>query len=342
MTAPFGQDEPAEDPLRREALEWLGKVRAGPDPETERAFRAWHEADPRHKAMFESVLATWRLNGASALTPTADVPDRLAKYDAGRRFRNCLAIAASLVLGLVVIAGIARIWMTNNAPSVVRQERLASGANDIRTTTLPDGSRVTLDGASELAANFTAAERRVTLLHGRARFDVAHDPDHPFIVTAGGREVVAHGTVFDVDLRAQRLAVSLIRGSIEVRTPTRPGPGQQPQASPPPGRYLLPGQRLVIEKDDRQAQPVAMPPDEADWTTPTLTFDDRPLSEVIAQANRHGSGRIVLAQPALQSLRYTGTIRTRDNQDIAQMIAATFGLDIARGQQGTILLAQRN
>lgn len=342
MTAPTGQDEPAEDPLRQEALEWLGKVRAGPDTETERAFKAWEAADPRHKAMFEDVFATWKLNGVSALTPAADSPDRLAKYDGERRFRNCLAIAASLVLGLIVIGGIARIWMAGNAPAVIKQERLASAANDIRTMTLPDGSRVTLDGGSELVVNFTSAERRVTLTRGRARFDVAHDPDHPFIVTAGGREVVAHGTVFDVDLRAQRLAVSLIRGSIEVRMPLRAATGEHPATPPQSGQFLLPGQRLSIEKDQHEAQPAPMPTDEADWTTPTLTFEDRPLSEVIAQANRHGAGRIVLAQPALQALRYTGTIRTRDQQDIAEMIAASFGLNVAHGDHGTILLALRN
>lgn len=339
--AAAGEETPAHDPLREEAFAWLARIRGHPDAETQAAFKDWYEADPRHAEVFESVLATWELNELSSRTPLARQPDRLGKYARRRRIRSCLAIAASLVLGLAVVTSIARTWMAGGHAPAERQEQLASGTAQIRTVTLPDGSRVTLDAASRLAVAFTASERRLTLERGRARFDVAHDPQHPFIVTAGAREVVAHGTLFDIDLRGSCLGVSLLRGSIEVRKARKPAAGHQPKP-PEPGQYLLPGQRLVLETADGKAQPVAMPSDEPDWTTAMISFEDRPLSDVVAWANRDGSSRIVLAQPALASLRYSGTLRAGDTPGTAHMIAASFGLDMTRDKTGAILLARRN
>lgn len=338
---PSGQEEPAEDPLRLEAIEWLSKVRGHPDLVTEQAFRAWYEADTRHAETFESVLTNWKLSGVSALTPAAETQNRLATYGARRRLRHHLLLAASLVLGVAVVAGIARVRMPSDVSSIAGQERLTSGAKTLRTVTLADGSRVTLDRGSEMSINFTASERRLILESGRARFEVAHDREHPFIVDAGAREIVAHGTLFDVDLRAGHSEVSLIRGSIEVRLPTQRENGQQHGAAAP-GQYLVPGQRLPIGKGDKQAQPGAVSSEEGDWTTGMIAFDDRPLSEVIAYVNQGGSARIVLAPPALGALRFTGTLRTGKAQDIAQMLAASFGLDIAGGEQGAILLTRRN
>lgn len=340
MAAP-GEEDPAEDGVRQEAFAWLARIRGNPDAETEAAFKAWYEADPRHAETFESVLATWNLNQMSSQTPVAQAPDRLAKYAARAKVRSCLAIAASLVLGVAVVAGIARTWIVGDGSSPGRQEQLASGAAKIRTVTLPDGSRVTLDLASSLTVQFTGSERRLTLERGRARFDVAHDPQHPFIVTAGSREVVAHGTLFDVDLRGSGLAVSLLRGSIEVRKPIKPAADRQ-HAPPEPGQYLLPGQRLSLAKAGGEVQPVAVPTGEPDWTTLMMTFEDRPLADVVAWVNHDGTSRIVLTQPALASLRYSGTVRAGDAAGIAQMIAASFGLDMVRDRAGTILLTRRN
>ena len=61
-----------------------------------------------------------------------------------------------------------------------------------------------------------SSERLLTLSEGRARFIVAHEA-RPFIVRAASNEVVATGTIFDVSLIQDRLAVVLLEGSVEVR-----------------------------------------------------------------------------------------------------------------------------
>ena len=72
---------------------------------------------------------------------------------------------------------------------------------------LPDGSIVELDAQSEIAVNFEPSVRRVELVRGEALFKVQKDPNRPFIVRAGGVEVRAVGTAFDVRLGSAAVEV---------------------------------------------------------------------------------------------------------------------------------------
>src|SRR3546814_19363224 len=61
------------------------------------------------------------------------------------------------------------------------------------------------------------AGRQVELLAGRAKFDVAKDPQRPFTVAAGDKLVVAVGTRFSVELIDGQVRVILYEGQVEVR-----------------------------------------------------------------------------------------------------------------------------
>jgi transmembrane sensor len=214
-----GQGAPADEVLRNEASAWHAKLRGSPDEADLLAFQDWYDQDPRHAQAFDDVVETWDRVGILERTATGREQDRLAKHVPGRMTRTLLLIAAGLILALVVYAGVARAWLGGSSSGSSQQQEFASAPGQIRTVVLADGSHVTLDTNSALAVNFTASQRRLTLVRGRARFDVAHDPDHPFIVVADGSEVIAHGTIFDVDLDGNLPLVSLLRGSVEVRRP---------------------------------------------------------------------------------------------------------------------------
>src|SRR4029077_19161785 len=81
---------------------------------------------------------------------------------------------------------------------------------------LADGSKVTLNTASAVHADYTGPERRVTLVRGEAFFDVAKDHTRPFVVSAGSRNVIAVGTAFDVRLQDRRVRVTLVEGKVRV------------------------------------------------------------------------------------------------------------------------------
>lgn len=239
---------------------------------------------------------------------------------------------------LIIAAGISsgiRLLDGTSHPSAPRQ--LASGdyvtrVGEIRTIQLSDGSRITLDTNAELRVRYTRAVRSILLDRGRVRFEVAHDAAWPFVVTAGGGTVTARGTVFDVDA-ASLVHVALIEGAIDVQLPS-------PKTTPLPVRHLHAGEQLVFDPTMAGA-PERSRPDASinkDWVSGMKTFDDVPLSDILAELNRYSVTRIELADPSLGTGRRFFDLDLRDINGSAEDIAGKLHLEIDRSRPGLLLL----
>lgn len=84
--------------------------------------------------------------------------------------------------------------------------------------TLVDGTKVWVNALSQLKfpAQFSKTERRV-FLEGEAYFEVAHNPDRPFIVESKGNEIKVLGTHFNVNSYSEEVRTTLAEGKVEVR-----------------------------------------------------------------------------------------------------------------------------
>ncbi|WP_157215277.1 FecR family protein [Flavisphingomonas formosensis] len=329
-----GREARTDEIVRAEAIAWLTRLRSPDGADDHETFQDWYAADPRHADIYDDVLGTWDSTALAARTPAGEMPRRFDSKPTRPRYRMAVAAVAALVL--VVLSGIGLQRFGAFGPGRTDPAEVASRIGEIRTVTLADGSRVTLDTNSALAIAYTAGERRLTLEHGRARFDVAHDPARPFVVTAGSGMIIAHGTLFDVDLQQRRVTVSLLRGSVEVRNEAA---GRVETART--GRLLKPGQRLALEQHTPMGSPVALRASETRWPSGMLSFEDASLAEVVAAANRYNSAQIILADRAIGALRFTGTFAARDAQGLARMLSATFNLDLSHDDHGSLILAPR-
>src|SRR3546814_6222189 len=90
--------------------------------------------------------------------------------------------------------------------------RISDWSSDVCSSDL-----VSLDAATKVNVRMKEAGRQVELLAGRAKFDVAKDPQRPFTVAAGDKLVVAVGTSFSVELIDGQVRVILYEGQVEVR-----------------------------------------------------------------------------------------------------------------------------
>ena len=83
-------------------------------------------------------------------------------------------------------------------------------------------AKISLDSDTLIEVAYSDERRSLTLLSGRAKFDVAKDPRRPFTVRAHGRLVVATGTVWGTLPRVNRLVRISARGEMsELEPPTR-------------------------------------------------------------------------------------------------------------------------
>src|SRR5262249_25581647 len=105
-----------------------------------------------------------------------------------------------IAAGLLLLIGGACLWMGDPWVALLADQRTAVGER--RTVGLADGSAVELGPSTAMTLQFSAAERRVTLLSGEAYFVVAPmrgGEVRPFVVAAEGGTARALGTRFMVD-----------------------------------------------------------------------------------------------------------------------------------------------
>jgi transmembrane sensor len=308
--------------VRREAALWVARLGGGTGEQDHVAFRAWYEADRRNAEAYDRMAAIW---SASGQLPKAAPEARGAAAPGRRDF--VYAVAAS-ILAIAAIAFMLRGGMSGagSEPPV----SYATSRGELREVALPDGSRVVLDAGSRIELAFSAAERRLFLREGRARFSVAHEA-RPFIVQAGQDQVVATGTVFDVSLLDHRLSVVLLEGTVEIRRSRGP--------TAPSVRRLTAGHRLVLQG---QGEPATTPMARGDtsWASRMLEFDDIALGQVVEMANRYSSTQIRVEDEAVRGLRVTGAYRAGDAAGLARGLAAAFGLRLSTDPDGNLRLSR--
>jgi transmembrane sensor len=323
------EEDALGDGARAEAAAWLARLRGTSTAEDHAAFEEWYDADPRHAAAYEAILESWETAGLARTTPIGIGRSGLAPAGA-RRWRYAMAAIAATIVIVVLAFG------ANGAgiigPKTNRPIEFASGADEVRTVDLADGSRVTLGGNSLLRSAFVAGERRVWLSQGRARFAVAHDAARPFIVETPAGLIIAHGTVFDVTITGARVAVSLLQGSVEVRPAV-----SSSRAVPITPAMLSPGQRTVMVAGEPPSPPTSTKNSVAESQDGMLSFENAPLGDVVAAVNRKAARQIVLSDPALAELRFTGTFHAAATDELAAMLAAMFDLRLSH-DRGVIIL----
>ena len=189
-----------------QAAVWDARLRS-PDltAEERERFAEW-KCDRQNAECFDQLQTA-----LSTLRDAADHPQlrglrESARIVERRSARSGLIGRVALAASLVVIVGVSISWVLKQPGT----DSWSTGAGEIRTVALRDGSSVTIHSSTRLEAVWSEHQRRIRLLAGRALFRVAKDPLRPFVVSAGSSTITALGTTFDVQLRSEALRVILL------------------------------------------------------------------------------------------------------------------------------------
>lgn len=331
-----------------EASAWRTRLTEAGE-ESSPAFEAWRDADPANARAWRRVQSAWDIAGEAAHSPEwmaarRDALDRAARRARARwmgweRGRN-RALAAGLAL--LFVLGLSLWGMKIASQPVYRTE-----FGERRVVTLSDGSRLTLDSATEVRVAFSGESRRIELRRGQARFDVAHDVERPFTVRAGDQTVVATGTAFTVDMMGDRVRVTLIEGRVTVfAAPRRPGTLRALAPSPASTRgdrgsiVLIPGQALIaapvrpplVQKANLDAATA--------WESGQLVFVDERLDAVVERINRYSS-RQIRVEGAAAAIRVSGVFNAGDVDAFVEAAVGYFPLTRRTDEDGEIILSMR-
>lgn len=326
--------------MEEQAAGWIWRLDRGLTSEEQDVFFDWIAADPRnaealtrHRRNWKRLdrLAAWRPEHGQRPNPDLLAPARRRTW--GRRVIWLpLAVAAAIVTAVAVWDQIAsRLPDESQEVVALRPEN---------RQILADGSHVKLKGAAVVTVLYSETERRVRLERGEGYFMVNQDPQRPFVVEAQGLEVRAVGTAFNVSLGHETVSVLVTQGSVRVRTP------DQPDVQPTLAATLLEAsQQADIALDVQAPKPEVKTVSREEiqhvlaWQHAMMTFDQRPLSAIVAELNLLNRRQLILGDDTVAAMRFSGTIRSDNVEGFVRLLEAGFGV---RGEKtGTAAIVLR-
>jgi len=244
-------------------------------------------------------------------------------------------LAAAAMVLVVLGAGIVAWYEANLATTYV------TGIGERRSIALEDGSMVELNARSRLRVHFTRKQRSIDLLEGQALFDVAKNPDWPFVVTTSDTRVRAVGTQFDVYRKRSGTVVTVVEGRVAVdpnQKGTRDGASSPPlgnsQRAAGAALRLAPREVLLAAGEQMTVTPVNVVPPELvntevaiAWTQKKLIFESTPLREVVEEFNRYNRQQLVIRDPELFDFHVSGVFPSTDSTRMVEFLRQRFGVE---------------
>lgn len=308
----------------RMAAEWWVRLRdAKASEHTTDQWLAWIDEDDAHLDAFERVTELAAGLGSLDEVPHAALMAEFAPAAVPRRWWPLSAAAAAVLL---VAGGYVGWSMLGQSSS---PQLYASPIAAQREVTLDDGSRVALGGATRLTTRFSRSHREVDLVEGEAYFEVVHNANRPFVVHAGKLRIEDIGTAFDVRRTGDRVTISMAEGRVRI-VDGASGAGRSLEAVAGQAVSYDPSHPALDISTTDPAQAAA-------WRYARLEFDNEPLSVVVANINRYRVHPVRIADARLQSLTFTGTVKTNAIDDWLQALPQVLPLTVSEVGGQTVL-----
>ncbi len=295
-----------------DARDWIVRLTAGNVSRQDLdRFHAWRAQSPEHARAFAREKEFWQLlqnvdgSGLDAAPVAAPMPRAAVSR---RKFLVGAAVAASAA---ALAAPRIMTWMRSD---------FTTGAGELVTAALPDGSTMLLNTNSAVDVDFQPGLRLVNLLSGEVEFSVRLDTGAPFRVAAlGGNSDAFEGT-YAVRSIADEVTVTAAAGAIAVTGGSAANlvsltAGQQT-------RYRS-GEAPMAATDVNVANELA-------WRGGRVVFEGRPFRSAVGELGRYVPERLVIATHTHDASPVSAVFLTRDAHDAIEALAQTQGMTVRR------------
>ena len=237
------------------------------------------------------------------------------------QYLNVAAIIALAVVGSLIFHQYQSSPLSAPVATVVK----ATAPGQKHTFQLPDGTRVRLNADSKLTYSATQdnGPREVSLT-GEAFFEVAHDAQRPFTVTARGVATTALGTSFNVRAYDTTVAVALVTGRVRV--------AQQPSSA-----VLVPGERIRYFRNAPPRKDRYDALRDLAWREGTLHFSQATLPRVVQQLERWYGVTVTTEGQPVRPWNYTGTFTKESLENVLTGVSYTHDFTFRIREKDVIL-----
>ena len=356
----------SREQLEHAAATWIARRDVGPwTAEDRQALSSWLAESAGHRAVYYRLNAAWHeagrlevLKGSAASiapSPMGPMPKAVGVVDAldsgHKRDRSAVArclmairrlskpaigIAATLLLHMGVAA---YLWLHGQH----HPDHYITALGELESIPMPDGSRVTLNTDSILRIDLKRSVRRIELEHGEAFFEVAKDPQRPFIVTAGDRMIIAVGTQFSVRREGNDVRVIVSEGRVRMEPLQRAtAPAREIGTEIARQNALWSAGTVAQIQEDSvslQEEEAAEIDESLSWRIGLLTFHDTPLASAITEFNRYNARKVLIQDPFIAVIPVSGVFRTTQLAPFIHLLEQRFPIQATVEEDRVVLSA---
>lgn len=343
--------------IQEEAAEWVARLQSDPLTATERdRLKAWLSSSSQHREAFERLARLW--NDMACMTVLAELFPLQTESSAKKTFSqrwlhtHAMGAATATLVGIALllggIVGLSPLWSektSNHAEPVELVYQTETGQQS--EVLLKDGSILTLNTRSQARVRFAQHERAIYLTQGEAHFEVAKNPNAPFVVYAGNGQVRAIGTAFNVRLNGEHVGVLVTEGTVEVvaTAPSSAELSREPETANTPTQ-----KQAIILKKGGTANYTQVIEEETylsreklehhlAWRKGKWMFEGETLAEVIDEVSRYTDRKIEIVDPRIADLRIGGYFDIGEIDALMSVLQAGFGIQVNNITDGHIQLS---
>ena len=242
---------------------------------------------------------------------------------------------------VIIVAGIA-IWFSGRN-FADKTYTVATAPGEIKTITLPDNSKVTLNGNSTLSykGDWDSKEPREVWIKGEGYFDVKHlnkdslhiKPSERFFVHCDDVNIEVLGTTFNVKARNGKTNVALLTGKIRIDYVNAVA-NSKPLILAPGDYVEYAGKQLLVNKK------LAKPAQVSSWVSDEISFTDPTLKEITETLRDRFGYTVNTEDTTLLSLKIEGEITVNNVADLLDVVTTTLNIKVEQSANKHITISK--
>jgi len=229
------------------------------------------------------------------------------------------AVAAILIVGMFSIYYLSETNINQNRIEITSTERG-------KEILLADGSKVWLNKNAVLTYpdKFDKNTRNVEL-SGEAFFEIAKNPNKPFIVNMPNATVTVVGTSFNINSKENETEIVVVTGIVKVS-----------DTDNSKSKLITVGYSAKVS-DNIIEKYKTLSPNYLAWKTGEFVFKDTPLNQVVKDLNSYYKSQINLNNDEMECL-LTATFIKANLEDIVDVLKLTCDIEIIKNDNNYIII----
>jgi ferric-dicitrate binding protein FerR (iron transport regulator) len=285
-------------------------------------IKEWLESASENSMIMEQLQSFYHENGSLPIEFSPNVTSALSKITSHisqpqkTKFSTLWWKIACVFILLIAGWWFIHSFKPEKKPSYAT---VAANTNAVNSFELADGSRIWINKGSEVKYLKEFGKTREVYLKGEAYFEIAHDPEHPFIVHSGNTKTRVLGTKFNIRaLPAESLiSVTVTEGKVQFGSNTDKDV------------FLTLGARGVYNKQTGQVtQKLNTDPNFLAWKTLQFSFDSQSLEAVFKTLSDVYRFNYQFENPKVRNRRLTARFNQRPLKEIIETISVSAEINV--------------